>query len=129
MDAKNSRAQRAPIMKQLSHVIACACIAVSCQSGAGSTPPPATQQYRSDIENLCDAVVRSGADRLPAGERALAIATWLPSHLTTPEARDYLVRIQPLVGEPKALALEAEARRVGLASCALAAEWRRAPAP
>lgn len=129
MDAKNSRAQRAPIMKQLSYVIACACIAVSCQRGAGSTPPPETQQYRSDIENLCEAVVRSGADRLPAGERALAIATWLSSHLTTPEARDYLVRIQPLGGEPKALALEAEARRVGLASCALAAEWRKAPAP
>jgi hypothetical protein len=100
MDAKISRAQNAPNMKQLSYVIACACIAVACQRGAGSTPPPPTQQYRSDIENLCDAVVRSGADRLPAGERALAIATWLPSHLTTPEARDYLVRIQPLVGEP-----------------------------
>ena len=129
MDAKISRAQRAPIMKQLSFVIACAGVAVACQRGAGSTPPPVTQQYRSDIENLCDAVRRSGADQLPIGERALAIATWLPSHLTTPEARDYLVRIQPLVGEPKALALESEARRVGLGSCALAAEWRKAPAP
>jgi hypothetical protein len=34
------------------------------------------------------------------------------------------VRIAPLTGEPKAKALEAEARRVGLGSCALAAAWR-----
>ena len=33
-------------------------------------------------------------------------------------------RIQPLTGNDKADALEAEARRVGHDGCALAAEWR-----
>ncbi|HEY0483381.1 MAG TPA: hypothetical protein VGD37_37930, partial [Kofleriaceae bacterium] len=54
----------------------------------------------------------------------LAIATWLAEHLETQDAHDYLIRIQPIVGEPKAAALEAEARRAGLPGCALAAEWR-----
>jgi hypothetical protein len=126
MDAKIARVQSRPSMKQFSYAIACAAIAFGCQRGGGSTALQVSQQYRSDIENLCDAVVRSGADRLPAGERALAIATWLSARLATPEARAYLVEIQPLVGEPKALALEAEARRVGLSSCALAAAWRTA---
>jgi hypothetical protein len=80
--------------------------------------------YRSDIEKLCDVVARSGADQVPEGERQLPIANWLAANLETPESRKFLVHIQPLVGEPKAAALEAEARRVGLPGCALAAEWR-----
>jgi hypothetical protein len=127
MDAKIARVQSRPPMKQLSSLIACASIAVACQRGGGSTAPQVSQQYRSDIENLCNAVARSGADQLPPGERALAIARWLPANLATQEAHQYVVGIQPLVGEPKALALEAEARRVGLSSCVLAAEWRAAP--
>ena len=109
-------------MNRFAIVFACAC-AAGCQRG-GSTPPSATEQYRADIENLCDVVARSGADQLPAGDRALIIARWLPEHLATAEARDYVIRIQPLTGEAKAAALEAEARRVGLPACALAAEWR-----
>jgi len=91
---------------------------------AASPPAP----YTSDIENLCDAVVRSGADQLAPGERTLAIAEWLGGHLQTDAAHQYLVKIQPLAGEAKAAALEAEARRVGLPGCALAAEWRTTPA-
>jgi hypothetical protein len=45
--------------------------------------------------------------------------------LKTPEAHEFLVKIQPLEGEPKARALDDEAHRVGLASCALSAEWRK----
>jgi hypothetical protein len=62
------------------------------------------------------------------GDRPLAIAEWLGSHLQTDEAHQYLVKIQPLEGEAKAAALEAEARRIGLPGCALAAEWRTTPA-
>ena len=112
-------------MKQITWVIACLTVVAGCQRSGGST---VSETYRADIERVCNVVARSGADQLPADERMLAIATWLGSNLETGEAHDYLVRIQPLTGEPKAAALEAEARRVGLSRCALAAEWRGAPA-
>lgn len=95
---------------------------------AASPPSP----YTSDIENLCDAVIRSGADQLSPGDRTLAVAEWLGGHLQTEEAHQYLVKIAPLEGNAKADALEAEARRVGLPGCPLAAEWRApttSPAP
>ncbi len=59
----------------------------------------------------------------------VTIATWLSANLETPEARAFLVQIQPLEGIPKADALDAEAHRFGLASCPLAAEWRASPRP
>lgn len=131
MDAKIERVQSAPAMQRIAHLFAYLGLAAGCQRGAGTTAPAVSEPYRSDITNLCDSVVSSGADQLPAGERPLAIASWLGTHLQTPEAHDFLVRIQPLEGEPKAAALEAEARRVGLPGCALAAEWRvgKKPAP
>ena len=69
-------------------------------------------------------LAQSGADQLAEGERLLAIARWLPEHLETQEAHEFLARIQPLEGEAKAAALDSEARRVGLAGCALAGAWR-----
>jgi hypothetical protein len=111
-------------MKQITWLIAGLAVVAGCQRSGGST---VSETYRGDIERLCDVVARSGADRLPAGERTLAIANWLASNLETREAHDYLIRIQPLTGEPKAAALDAEARRTGLARCALAGEWRGAP--
>jgi hypothetical protein len=113
-------------MNRIACLLVCLGIAAGCQRGAGSA---VSEPYRADIENLCDAVARSGADQLPVGERALTIANWLAAHLQTPEAHDYLIQIQPLVGEPKAVALEAEARRVGVARCALADEWHVAAPP
>ena len=110
-------------MKRIAQLFACLAVAAGCQRSGGSAAP-VSEAYRADIENLCDAVVKSGADRLPVGERALAIATWLAGNVKTTEGHEYLVRIQPLVGDDKATALEAEARRVGLPRCALAAEWR-----
>jgi len=131
MDAKIARVQSAPAMQRIACLFACLGLglAAGCQRGTGSAAPPVSAPYRSDIENLCNAVARSGADQLPPGEHALAVASWLAAHLQTEEAHAYVARIQPLTGEPKAAALEAEARRVGLAGCALAAEWRQAPAP
>lgn len=126
MDVKIGRVQSAPAMKLFAYRIACVAVTAACQR-TGGTAPEVSERYRSDIANLCDAVVRSGADPLSGGERVLTIANWLAAHLETPEARDYVIKIQPLVGEPKALALEAEARRVGLPGCALAAEWRAPP--
>jgi hypothetical protein len=129
MDAKIDRMQSAPVMYRIACLLACLGLAAGCQRGAGGTEPPVSEPYRADIENLCDSVARSGADQLPAGARALTIANWLAAHLQTPEAHDYLIRIQPLAGEPKAAALDAEAKRAGLPRCALAAEWRIASPP
>lgn len=129
MDAKIERVQSAPAMPRIAHLFAYVGFAAACHRDAGSPVLSVSEPYRSDISNLCDSVVSSGADQLPPGERALAIASWLGTHLQTQEAHDYLVRIQPLDGEPKAAALDAEARRVGLPSCALAAEWRVAKQP
>lgn len=111
-------------MKRIARLLACLGVVAGCQRSSGSAPSQVSEAYRNDIARLCDAVVQSGADQLPAGDRTLAIATWLAEHLETQDAHDYLIRIQPIVGEPKAAALEAEARRAGLPGCALAAEWR-----
>jgi hypothetical protein len=90
-------------------------------------PPVSDRAYAADIENLCDVVARSGAKG--ASAPTYVTATWLGSHLTTQDSRKFLARIQPLGREPKAAALEAEARRVGLTGCALADDWRNAPTP
>ena len=132
MDAKIERVQSAAAMTAETNQIACVFgVVIACFAGCQGTRDHAVaavpEAYRADIENLCDAVVRSGADQRPAEERTLIIATWLGGHLTTEDAHQYLVQIQPLDGEPKAAALDAEARRVGLARCALAAEWRAQP--
>jgi hypothetical protein len=83
-----------------------------------------TDAYRADITTLCDVVRLSGADAKPKDERWPVIAMWLGPQIKTAEGHEFLVAIQPLRGEAKALALETEARRVGLTSCALVAEWR-----
>ncbi|HSS02681.1 MAG TPA: hypothetical protein VLM79_36720 [Kofleriaceae bacterium] len=114
-------------MARIASLFVCVCVA-GCQRETGGTAPPVPEPYRADIATLCEVVVRSGADQVPAGERTLLIATWLSGHLQTAEAHEYLVKIGPLMGEAKAAALEAEAARAGLQTCALAAEWRT-PAP
>lgn len=85
---------------------------------------PITAQYREDIASLCDVVHLSKADQMPPAQRAPIIAMWLGPHLHTSQAHDFLVAIQPLTGARKAQALDDEAHRVGLASCALSAAWR-----
>jgi len=109
-------------MKRFAHLLAGLAIVAGCQRTTGTAPVP--ELYRADIARLCDVVVQSGADQLPAGERLLAIVQWLPDHLETQDSHEFLARIQPLEGEAKADALDAEARRVGLPGCALAGEWR-----
>jgi len=130
MDAKIERVQSAATMSRFAYSVvslaAAAGVVTACQRDAAGTPPAPTAPalYRTDIENLCDVIVKSGADRMEPAERPLVIANWLAAHFQTSEAHEYLIRIQPLTGEPKAAALEAEATRVGLPRCALAAAWR-----
>jgi hypothetical protein len=116
----------------------CLVLAAACQSGQ-STEAPAnsaentkviqlpkaqvTEDYRADITTLCDVVKLSGADQRPKDEQWPIVAMYL-GKLKEP-AHEFLIAIQPLAAEAKAVALETEAKRVGLATCELAAEWRR----
>lgn len=113
-------------MMPLARWLACLGLVAGCGRDAGTAAPQVSAAYRADIENLCDVIARSGAEQLAETERTLTTANWLAAHLQTQEARDYLVRIQPLVGDAKAAALEAEAKRAGLPHCALADTWRAA---
>jgi hypothetical protein len=97
-------------------------------AACGNKPDPApgvAAAYAADIEKLCNVIELSGATGLEPNDRMYLTATWLGANLTTPEARKLLADIQPLKGAAKANALDAEARRAGLASCALAAEHRK----
>jgi hypothetical protein len=99
------------------------------QQAAVRAEAKAPDAYAGDIRRICDAVALSGAADVETTDRAFLVAQWLGSNLSTRESREFLVRIQPMTGEPKAKALVAEAQRVGLDDCALAAEWRRPPTP
>lgn len=120
--------------------IACVVLVAACQSGSGGREEPAatgrtqviqlpkpevTETYRADITNLCDCLHLSGADQQPKDERWPIIAMWLGPHITTEAGHEFLIAIQPLSGEAKAMALETEAKRVGLSKCELANEWRQ----
>ena len=100
-------------------------VVVGCSGHSRLDQPSVTAEYRADITNLCDAVAQSGADKIQDDSRAAVIAMWLGPHITTKEGHEFLVAIQPLHGEDKANRLDEEAKRVGLTSCALAAEWRK----
>jgi hypothetical protein len=110
-------------------VAALACSATSCQTRdrdpATTTIEPA---YAADIDALCNAIARSGADKLAPGDQTVTVAMWLGANLKTADARAFLVRTQPLVGNAKADALDAERARAGLTTCPLAAVWRESEA-
>jgi len=121
--------------------IACLLAVTACQSGNAEQPPAPratgsstvislpkpqlTDAYRADITALCDAIRLSGAEDHPADERWQVVAMWLGPHITSDAGHEFLVAVQPLQGEAKAMALESEAKRVGLAKCDLANEWRK----
>ena len=103
-----------------------------CQHGDGEaagSPPPnnaiyTDAAYAKDIGKICDAMKLSGADKDPGGQMVV-VANYLAAHLETQASRDFMIRIQPLVGEAKAKAFDDEAHKVGLADCAVASLWRK----
>jgi hypothetical protein len=118
---------------------ACLVLAAACQSGQATEAPAnsldntkviqlpkaqVTEEYRADITTLCDVVHLSGADQKPKDERWPIVAMYLGK--LKEEAHEFLIAIQPLDANTKALALETESKRVGLAKCELANEWRAA---
>lgn len=105
-------------------LVLCACQSDEKSSKQATTVARADQTYADDIKRLCDSMSLSGADKLEKLERVAPHSKWLGENLQTRDAQQFLVRIQPLKGEAKASALEAEAQRLGLSGCALAAEFR-----
>jgi hypothetical protein len=103
--------------------------AVACQSSDKEAPITAVDAaYKADIEALCDVVNRSGTAGMDVNDRTMKIATWLGSNLQTKDARQFLAKIRPIKGPAKGDAIDAEAKRLGIAACPLAAEWRAVPA-
>ena len=96
----------------------------ACHRDPVSVPSTAPPAYAADIGKVCDVITRSGAQSMGTNDRNYTVANWLGSNLETPESHAFLVKIQPLVGEAKARALELEAARVGIGHCALADVWR-----
>ncbi len=115
----------------------CLVLAAACQSGDAKETPSntaivqlpraqVTDAYRADITTLCDVERLSGADQKPKDERWTVVAVFLGTQIKTPEGHEFIRAIKPLPPDAYALALETEAKRVGLAKCELANEWRAA---
>jgi hypothetical protein len=103
----------------------------ACQSDDKPAKQPAVvaaaaddKAYAEDIGRFCDSMALSGADKMEKLERVAPHAKWLGENLKTRAAQDFLVKTAPLKGAERADAYEAEAKRVGLPGCALAAEFR-----
>lgn len=105
-----------------------------CQSGNSDSPRPSPAKgkpsagggpdYAGDIDRICNVVAYSGALDDPSASLIVATAQWLGANLRTDDGRAFLATLQPLSGAAKADALDAEAKRTGLASCPLADRWR-----
>jgi hypothetical protein len=100
----------------------CIVLLAACQKDSGGDFDPA---YVRDVERLCNVVEMSGAAGMELADRTYVTATWLGQNLESPAGKALLAAIQPLDAANKAKALETEAGRVGIASCPLAADWKR----
>jgi hypothetical protein len=104
-------------------------VASGCQSDDKPAKPAAAaasddKTYAADIGRLCDSMSLSGADKMAKLERVAPHSKWLGENLETKAAQEFLIKTAPLKGAARADAYDAEAKRVGLAGCALAAEFR-----
>lgn len=113
-------------MKRLFCAVLVLCACQSDDKGAkpAETVARSDKAYAEDFQRLCDSMALSGADKMEKLERVAPHSKWLGENLKTREAQQFLISTQPLKGEAKAAAFEAEAKRVGLSGCALAAEFR-----
>ena len=105
-------------------LVVCACQSDEKSAKQAETVARADQTYADDIRKLCDSMSLSGADKMEKLERVGPHSKWLGENLKTKAAQQFLIGLQPLQGEAKASALEAEAKRLGQTGCALAAEFR-----
>ncbi len=79
--------------------------------------------YREDVDNLCNAVERSGAAAKGDHDRVVMSAQWLGGAIATEEGRSFLVAWNQLPTAARSTALRTEAARAGLIGCPLADDW------
>lgn len=96
---------------------------VGCQSGAESGPG-VSAAYKKDVARICDVEKLAGVADRPGENAQLLTAMWLGENLETTEARDFLATLSPMPPVEKANALRSEAKKAGLADCALASTWK-----
>jgi hypothetical protein len=112
----------------------------ACQSGSAAPPAPSKKPtpaapvpaivepgsaYAKDVDKLCNALTLSGAMDQPEEARQLTVAKWLGANLETSEVHTFLVKLQALAPADKVAALDAEAKKVGLAGCPLSKAWQK----
>src|SRR5688572_4295190 len=95
----------------------------SCQQTDAPTDYRSTPLGR-DVHRICNSVELSGVDQQPDANRQLAVAQWLGANIESVDGRNFLVALARVEGEAKVKVLEEQARRVGLATCPLSAEWK-----
>lgn len=103
-------------MRSLLAVLA---LAAGCSGGGGGKSPLA-----ADLDQICNAIERSGATDLEPADRAYTIAMWLPANVSQ-AGRDWLVEWAQL-GEDKPARramLERAAKQAGVKDCPLLAMW------
>lgn len=97
----------------------------ACQSG-GARPSGGGAAMRRDLDKICNAKQRSGADQDSSGQGTYMMAQWLNANVTSEEGRAFLVDFARL-GQDKAARrkmLEDAAAKHGLSSCPLVDDWR-----
>lgn len=93
-----------------------------------ATPAGVDPRYQAEVADICFAEERSGALQQDQSERPMVVAQWLGTRIATQQARDFLASIARAEPAEKVTLLQAESRRVGLASCPLVQSWG-GPAP
>ena len=98
----------------------------SCQRGtpAGADPEPWRKTpFGRDVDRICNAEARSGANENPYSNRDVQVAMWLGQQIESDEGRNLLATLSPLPPPRKVQELDAAAAKVGLADCATARSW------
>jgi hypothetical protein len=90
---------------------------------AAGAPAGVDARYQAEVADICFAEERSGALQQDQGQRLMVVAQWLGTRISTQQGRDLLAGVARAPAAEKARLLEAESRRVGLASCPLVQSW------
>jgi len=109
-------------------LVAGAFLAAGCQEGSTPTRGNASgpQPSRDDIDMICNARQRSGADQQDEASALYTMAMWLQSNVVSEEGHAFLIAFARL-GDDRAARrdmLQAAADRVRLPSCPLIEDWR-----
>jgi hypothetical protein len=91
--------------------------------GCGRAEPAVSADFKADMDNLCNAVERSGALDEDPSTRPIVVAQWLGGVVKTQEMRDFLASVSQMRPTEKAEAMRSRARQAGVAPCPTADTW------